>query len=974
MQKQHKLSMQILGLLTALMMILSVMLIFPSGNMTAKAISTDYPPQLMNIATKDNSKVLTENGTTDNSALSVKALGSNLAPSWRFDRVGANSTGTFFKICNAESGRLLTPLNYKVSAGNSVVVYGSESEQCQHWFVVPVKNDHLGNGLYYKIVNYSDPTLALTQGSSGMTLASYTGADSQLWLLNCDGLQGFAGYCKDDNTGNIKAGDIGGLFGELVEVKSFSDLKKYAEASEAYTIVITGKIDGGSNYKIDGQNHYYNPDGRIYVTDNKTIIGSYNSHVLYNTALCTKQGSGKGNNVIFRNLEIQHDANSNGNDNISVYFGAGQNLWVDHVTFVGHSDYNTASSGQPDYDKFLACCYDADYCTVSDSSFGLHEYGVILGYPDDTADVKAKYDGYPRMTLAGNKFYKTLTRGPGLMRWGYYHSFNNYVNNFSMAYTVHSGCDIYAENCYYENGGNVICDWNQITYPGAFYETGSKSSNANRTVRGEGTTNNPSYSVESTWRPKNNYSYTALTADQAKSYCSAYSGSQSDKSNWMYIRYGSKGIPSAGYTEAPSGDAPIVDTYTPASFTEGAAFRFKNVNSGLYLEVADGKAEKGANVQQWGGDTVGDWNTWKLYSAGDGYYYIVSCLGGGGSLVLDIVGKKTANGTNVDIYEYNGGTNQQFMLTQNSDGSYKIRTRVSGDASAVEVASASTNSGANVQEWEVNGANCQDWVMESVTDPGTAMDTSVVYTFLNVNSGLAMDIVNGAMADNSNVQQWASNGFDCQKWTLKAFGSGNYYYIRSVQDANYVLKAEGSANGSNIDIVTYSNKDSAMLFRFTKNLDGSYSIITHASKDAGLVEIANASKDNGANVQQWEANGNNCQKWNAVTETTTTTTTTKATTTTTTTTKATTTTTKATTRATEATTAATTTTKTEVKTVSGDVNNDGSVTVLDLVILQKYLLNTNSFTQEQFTSADMNQDGIVNVYDLLLMKKALLAK
>lgn len=51
-----------------------------------------------------------------------------------------------------------------------------------------------------------------------MTLAKYTGADNQLWLLNADGLQGFAGYCFDDNTGNIKAGDIGGLFGEIVEV------------------------------------------------------------------------------------------------------------------------------------------------------------------------------------------------------------------------------------------------------------------------------------------------------------------------------------------------------------------------------------------------------------------------------------------------------------------------------------------------------------------------------------------------------------------------------------------------------------------------------------------------------------------------------------------------------------------------------------------------------------------------------------
>ena len=945
MEKRHRLFLQIVSFLTVLMMILSVMLVLPSGfSMTVKAVSTDYPVQLMNLASKNNSTVLTESGTADNSAIVMKALGNDLSPSWRFDRVGSDSKGTYFKICNAQSGRLLTPLNYKVSSGNNVVVYGYESAQSQHWYVVPVKQDHLGNDLYYKIVNYSDTNLALTQGTNGMTLASYTGADNQLFLLNCDGLQGFAGYCSNDNTNNIKAGDIGGLFGETVEVSNFSDLKKYAEASGAYTIVITGKIDGGSNYKLDGQNHYYNPDGRIYVTDNKTIIGSYNSHVLYNTALCTKQGSGQGDNVIFRNLEIQHDANSNGNDNISVYFGAGQNLWVDHVTFVGHSDYNTASSGQPDYDKFLACCYDADYCTVSDCSFGLHEYGVILGYPDDTADVKAKYDGYPRMTLASNKFYKTLTRGPGLMRWGYYHSFNNYVDTFSMAYTVHSGCDIYAENCYYANGGNVICDWNQITYPGAFYETGSKFSSCNRTVRGEGTTNNPSYSVESTWRPKNNYSYITLSADQAKTYCSNYSGSQSSNSNWMYIRYGTKGVPSAGYHEEPNASAAIV----PANFTEGAAYRIKNVNSGLYLEVAGASAKNGTNVDQWGSDGSEIHNIWKLFSAGDGYYYLASCVGDGGTFVLDVAGKKADNGTNIDIYQYNGGTNQQFMLTENSDGSYKIRTRVSGEASAVEIVNADTSSGANAQEWEVNGANCQDWTLEAVTDPGTAMDTSVVYTFKNVNSGLVMDIVNGTMADNSNVQQWASNGFDCQKWTLKAFGSGNYYYIRSVQDANYVLKAESNTNGGNVDIVTYSNKDSAMLFRFTKNLDGSYGIVTHASKDACLVEIVNASLDNGANVQQYQPNGNNCQKWNAETETTTTTTAKQ--------------------------TEATTTTTTETKPVSGDINQDGTVTVLDIVALQKYLLNQNTFTKDQYTIADVNQDGKVNIYDLILLKKSLLTK
>ncbi len=882
-----------------------------AGNisMPVEAASVDYPVQLMNIATKDNSKVLTENGTTDGSTLSVKALGSDLAPSWRFDRVGADSKGTYFKLVNAQSGRLLTPANYKVSAGANVIMYGSESAQSQHWYVVPVKTDRLGNNLYYKIVNYSDTSLALTQGSSGMTLANYTGADNQLWLLNCDGLQGFAGYCKDDNTGNIKAGSIGGLFGEVVEVSTFDDLKKYATSDTPYTIVVTKNI---SVTELNLNNdRYMCSAGRIYVHSNKTIIGSYGANTLFNVQFCTSTKSGVGDNIIIKNFKSTHDAESNNNDSIQFYFGSGQNIWVDHVTFVGHDNYGYApKTGLVDEDKFLACCYDADYCTVSDSSFGAHKYGLILGYPSDDENSKKNYEGFPRMSIIGNKFYKTETRGPGLMRWGYFHSLNNYVNTFSMAYTVHSGCDIYAENCYYENGGNVICDWNKITYAGAYAESGSKFSNCNRTVQGQGTSGNPSYSVASSWRPKNNYTYITLTADNAKTYCNTYSGCQTSKNNMMYLRFASKGVPSAGYTEVPSG--PVA-----ATFTEGSAYRIKNVNSGLYMQVAGAAAQNGANVQQWGSDGSAVHDIWKLYSAGDGYYYIASAVGDGGTYVLDIAGKKTANGTNIDIYQYNGGTNQQFMFTPNGDGSYKIRTRITGEASAVEVADASASSGANIQQWEVNGVNCQDWILEAVTDPGCVMDTSIIYTFKNVNSGMVMDIKDGKMADNTNVQQWGQNDADCQKWILKTFGSGNYYWIRSHQDNNYALKAQGSADGSNIDIVAYSSKDSSQLFRFTKNLDGTYSIITHASKDACFVEVAAASKESGANVQQWGPTNNNCQKWNAVTEvtttvtTTTTTTTTKATTTTQETTKATTTTTKAITTTTQATTKATTTTKSD---------------------------------------------------------------
>jgi len=108
------------------------------------------------------------------------------------------------------------------------------------------------------------------------------------------------------------------------------------------------------------------------VRNNKTIIGSYSANTLYNVQFCTSTSKGSSDNVIIKNFELQHDAESNGNDSIVVYFGGGENLWIDHCTFVGHSDYNTASTGLEDWDKFLACCYDADYCTVSDCSFGLY--------------------------------------------------------------------------------------------------------------------------------------------------------------------------------------------------------------------------------------------------------------------------------------------------------------------------------------------------------------------------------------------------------------------------------------------------------------------------------------------------------------------------------------------------------------------------------------------------------------------------
>lgn len=164
---------------------------------------------------------------------------------------------------------------------------------------------------------------------------------------------------------------------------------------------------------------------------------------------------------------------------------------------------------------------------------------------------------------------------------------------------------------------------------------------------------------------------------------------------------------------------------------ENVTYSFRNVNSGLYMEVADGKAVNGANVQQWGMAEPAPHNVWRVKTAGDGYYYIYSLLSD--TLALDVAGNKNLNGKNIELYNFNGDWNQQFKFTKNADGSYKIRTRVSGDKSAVEVTSALKDAGANIQQWEVNGADCQDWfideaVIVAVTTTETPATTAVTTT------------------------------------------------------------------------------------------------------------------------------------------------------------------------------------------------------------------------------------------------------
>ncbi len=53
----------------------------------------------------------------------------------------------------------------------------------------------------------------------------------------------------------------------------------------------------------------------------------------------------------------------------------------------------------------------------------------------------------------------------------------------------------------------------------------------------------------------------------------------------------------------------------------------------------------------------------------------------------------------------------------------------------------------------------------------------------------------------------------------------------------------------------------------------------------------------------------------------------------------------------------------------GDINLDGSVTLADSVLLQKFLLKKETLSGEQAKAADINNDGTINCFDWILLKR-----
>ena len=122
--------------------------------------------------------------------------------------------------------------------------------------------------------------------------------------------------------------------------------------------------------------------------------------------------------------------------------------------------------------------------------------------------------------------------------------------------------------------------------------------------------------------------------------------------------------------------------------------------------------------------------------------------GVGSNRCLDVPGAATANGTLLQIWDCNGGTNQQWTSLSNGE------LQVYGNK-CLDVPNHATAAGTRVQIYDCNGGTNQLWTLNS---NGTVVGRE---------SGLCLDVTGAGTANGTAVEIWTCTGAANQKWTCQ---------------------------------------------------------------------------------------------------------------------------------------------------------------------------------------------------------------
>ena len=136
-------------------------------------------------------------------------------------------------------------------------------------------------------------------------------------------------------------------------------------------------------------------------------------------------------------------------------------------------------------------------------------------------------------------------------------------------------------------------------------------------------------------------------------------------------------------------------------------------------------------------------------TSGGGSQQNVEIVGGQSGRCVDVPNGSTTNGTQVQLWDCWGGTNQRWTYTSSK------QLRCTATSASTPTATAPAN-GTPVIIWDCNGQTNQQWNLNSNG------------TITGVQSGLCLDANGAATANGTKIILWACNGGANQQWSLRS--------------------------------------------------------------------------------------------------------------------------------------------------------------------------------------------------------------
>ena len=344
---------------------------------------------------------------------------------------------------------------------------------------------------------------------------------------------------------------------------------------------------------------------------------------------------------------------------------------------------------------------------------------------------------------------------------------------------------------------------------------------------------------------------------------------QSALGNWVLdLSGGNTANGAAIRLYAPNGTASqlFVVSSSDVNIATGVSMIITSVaNKKLVTDVTSASTANGARVQLYSSNNTNA-QKYRFESIGNGTYKIVNVNSG---KVLDVAGGSTANGAALQQYTSNNTVAQQW--TVRNYGSGKIALVSVNANKAVDIPGGNAVQQAQLQLYSPNGTVAQQWLVakapltlrERLNETAAKHRQDLpdgTYTFgSKLNTSMKMDVSGASRSNYGNVQIWAGNGTNAQKWKV-THDSNGYVTLTSVNSGK-VLDVNGgvSANGTNVQQYD-SNGTYAQKWIAVKNSDGSYTFQSALAENA-VLDVNGGSSANGANVQLYTSNGTNAQKW-----------------------------------------------------------------------------------------------------------------